>query len=160
MKSHLSVHMNKQVKYPCKITKCHHHMSSEMCYWFCFGFFLSSYNFCTIYAVPECQLKVSHFIYLPALLHTFLYLITSLWEFQYLDGFQTLIKKWKCDQVSTYIKKQMQPVWFFSNGFNVDFQSDKGLFIFLQISQTHSLYAFWVIWFLHFLKCQRLSYWL
>lgn len=102
-------------------------------------FFLSSYNFCTIYTVPESQLKVSHFIYLPALLHTFLALVTSLREFQYLDGFQTLNKRWKCDQVSTYIKKQMQPVWFFSNGFNVDFQSDKGLFIFLQISQTHFL---------------------
>lgn len=85
-------------------------------------FFLSSYNFCTIYTVPESQLKVSHFIYLPALLHTFLALVTSLWEFRYLDGFQTLNKRWKCDQVSTCVKNkcnqsesfQMASMWIFS----------------------------------------------
>lgn len=42
---------------------------------------------------------------------------------------------------------------------NGGFQSDDELFMFLQISQTHSLiiYAFWVILFLHFLKYQWLN---
>lgn len=67
-------------------------------------------------------------------------------------------ERWKCDQGNTYVKTK-RPQSDSSQMANGGFQSDDELFMFLQISQTHSLiiYAFWVILFLHFLKYQWLN---